>query len=164
MRFIRYSVEPPSEVREPVIQDGSDHRGSKPNGMWFSIVREDGSDSWRDYCKGRGWATKSYRTELLLNRSTVLWMQTEAEIDKLTTEYGYCRVPEAEMHREMVDYTRSAICWKRLAGKYDGIVIALDCAERDQQEWYCYSTWGCASGCVWSRNAIRECRLLSASV
>jgi len=88
MRFIRYSVEPPSEVREPVIQDGFDHRGSKPNGMWFSIVREDGSDSWRDYCKGRGWATKSYRTELLLNRSTVLWMQTEAEIDKLTTEYG----------------------------------------------------------------------------
>jgi hypothetical protein len=155
MRFIRYSAEPPSEVREPVIQDRTDHRGSKPNGMWFSIVSEDGSDSWAAYCKGRGWATACCRTELFLNRSTVLCVQTKAEIDELTMKYGYCRVLEAEMHKEMIDYTRSAICWKRLAGKHDGIVIALDCAERDEQEWYCYSTWGCASGCVCRRNAIR---------
>ena len=133
-----------------------DHHGSKPTGLWLSVVSEDGGDSWSDYCKTTDTPLKCWRTELLLNDDTIRWVRTPAEIDELTIEYGYCRVPEAEMFKDMIDHTRSVIYWERLAVKYSGIVIAPHCPERRRQQDLWYYTWDCASGCVWSRNAVRE--------
>jgi hypothetical protein len=146
MRFIHYSDMPVTKV-VPKPQDGSDHVGTKPNGLWLSVVSKDGSDSWRDYCKANARTLGRYGTELLLNEHAILWVQTNAEIDELTLEYGYC--PLSPFLRSESKYKHSAICWNRLARKYHGIVITPDCAERDQQEWYSYCTWGCPSGCVW---------------
>ena len=90
-----------------------DHHGSKPTGLWLSVVSEDGGDSWSDYCKTTDTPLKCWRTELLLNDDTIRWVRTPAEIDELTIEYGYCRVPEAEMFKDMIDHTRSVIYWER---------------------------------------------------
>jgi hypothetical protein len=159
LHFIRYSAAPLTQVHDDtIIQDGTDHRGSKPNGVWFSVVsEEDGSDGWRDYCKANGKMLEPYRTELVLDQDAILWVRTKAEIDKLTDDYGYSPPIPAEFLKSKSDYTRSAICWKRLATKYGGIVIAPYCAERRQKKLW-YYTWDCASGCVWNSNAVRELR------
>ena len=155
LRFIRYSCEPVTGL-DTIGVDGSEDRGSKPDGvMWFSVVGEDGSDGWKDHCEATGKKLQRYRTELFLHQDAIRWVQTAAEIDALTNEYGYFRAaPELRLSERK--YPTTAICWKRLADKYDGIVIAPWCAERGQQEdlWYC--TWDCASGCVWKKRAVRE--------
>jgi hypothetical protein len=161
MRFIRYSAAPLTQVPDDIIQDGSDHRGSKPNGVWFSVIsEEDGSDGWKDYCKAKALTLGPYRTELLLNEDAILWVRTDAEIDELTNEYSYSRSIPAKFLESNSNFTRSAICWKRLATKYHGIVIAPHCAQRGRQEELWYHTWDCACGCVWKSDAVRELRPL----
>jgi len=159
MRYIRHSTEPLTEVWQSILQDGSDHRGTKPNGVWFSIVGEDGRDGWMDYCNGKGIKLGQYRTEIVLNEDSVQFIGSAAEIDKLTTRYGYFPECPAEFLRSDPNYTRSAICWRRLAEEYDGIIIAPECTDR-RQENHWYYTWDCASGCIWSSNAVKELKQL----
>ena len=158
MRFIRCSEGPVSGVHA-THQDETEDRGSKPNGAWFSVVGEDGRDGWKDHCKATGKTLQPYRTELFLHQDAILWVRTDAEIDTLTNKYGYFPpVPGGlpKFLRSKSLYSRSAICWKRLASKYDGIVIAPWCAERGGQQTLWYSTWDCASGCVWSERAVKK--------
>jgi hypothetical protein len=161
MRFIHYSCEQLTEVKD-WTQDGSDEGGIKPDGLWFSVIRDqDGSDSWRDHCKASGKTLQPYRTELLLNKETVLWVQTDAKVDEVAKEYGYLR-PPPKIPNPARNYPSTAIRWKRLARNYGGIVVVIGphCSEYARQESLWYSTWDCASGCVWKANAVRELRPL----
>jgi hypothetical protein len=64
-RFLRYSTAPLAEVSLPILQNLGDHRGTKPNGVWFSVVGEDGRDGWKDYCEAKGIKLGQYRTEIV---------------------------------------------------------------------------------------------------
>jgi hypothetical protein len=158
MRFIHYSDVPVPKV-EPKLQDGHDSRDSKPIGLWLSVIGEDGSDSWKKYCEQTNKPLGPHRIEIVIKENVVLHVRNAAEIDKLTRTYGY--FPECREHEKShPDFARSAICWRRVAEKYDGIVVAPECVERRREPLW-YYTWDCASGCVWSPNAVKELKPLS---
>jgi hypothetical protein len=156
--FIHYSDEPVLKIEDRRQQASADSRGSKPIGLWLSVVEQDGTDSWQTYCETRNWRLKDCRTEIVLKENAVLHLKDAAGIDWLTKLYGY--IPECREHeKSRPDFTRSAIRWERVAEKYGGIVIAPACVERrNENHWY--HTWDCASGCIWSPCAVTELRLL----
>jgi hypothetical protein len=159
VRFINYSDRPLIEVPS-FCQDGSDHRGSKPNGIWLSVIGEDGSDSWKVYCDAKGIALKKHRTEIVIKENArILHLQNAAEVDSLTSTHGYFPECPAEFLKSDPNYVRSAICWRRVAEEYDGIVIAPECVERRQERLW-YYTWDCSSGCIWSPNAVEALKTL----
>jgi hypothetical protein len=45
MRFVHYSDQPLTNVCHKRQLEKGDHRGTKPLGLWLSVVGEDGSDS-----------------------------------------------------------------------------------------------------------------------
>jgi hypothetical protein len=124
MRFINYSDRPLIEL-PTFCQNGGDHRGTKPNGIWLSVVGEDGSDSWKVYCDANGIALKKHRTEIVIKENArILRLRSAAEVDSLTSTHGYFPECPAEFLKSDPNYVRSAICWRRVAEDYDGIVIA----------------------------------------
>jgi hypothetical protein len=155
MRFLHYSPQPLTKLRSGIKQT-SDHRGTKPNGLWLSVVGEDESDGWKNYCMDKGVTLEAYCTEVILKRdANVLPVQNASDIDRLTNAYGHMPVCEAEFLKSDPNYNRSAICWERVAERFDGIIIAPECPERRQvSHWY--YTRDCASACIWRTNAIAE--------
>jgi len=154
MRFINYSDRPLVEM--PSFQQFQlEARGSKPNGIWLSVVEENGRDSWKDYCERTNHPLKPYRTEVIISKEArILHLATAKEIDQITNRYGYFR--ECREHEKSnPDYTRSSIHWDQVAQQYAGIIITPYCEERHRLDLW-YFTWDCASGCMWSKDAIKE--------
>jgi len=159
MRFFHYSGQPLPEVLR-ASQDGSDHRGSKPNGLWLSIVGADGCDSWKDYCKAKHMTLGQHCTEIIFkDDAEILHVRFATDIDRLTNSHGYMPQSPAEFLKADPNYNRSAICWRRVAEEFDGIVITPECIERRQvSHWY--YTWDCASGCIWHPNPVQALKPL----
>jgi hypothetical protein len=152
MRFLHYSDKPVSEVC-PKVQDGVDSRFAKPNGLWFSIVDENGHDSWKELCKVRNIKPGRYTTEIIIRpRTRICWLTDAAAIDKLHAEYGF-QPKFWEYQKENLDYTRSAIRWACVAKQFDTIITTPYCIERHRPEHW-YSTWECGSGCAWAPNTV----------
>ena len=111
MGLLHYSNEPIVEVRR-VYQDGSDHRGSKPTGLWLSIATADGSDSWKDYCRANNIALGKHCTEIVpKDGGKILHIGNTVEVDALTSAYGYVPPYPADFLKPSPNYTRSAIRW-----------------------------------------------------
>jgi len=156
MRFINYSNRPLTAI--PAFrQDGSDSRWSKPIGLWFSVVDENGTDSWRSLCtfKGIDLIQQPHVTEIIFKKDARLFrLFGENDIDALDAKHrfspGY-----PEWLKENPDYTRSGIRWNLVAEEYDGVIAAPHCIARHlEQHWY--FTWECASGCIWNSIAVES--------
>jgi hypothetical protein len=159
MRFVRHSKEPLTVVN-PVTQIvdanscGVSDCGSKPCGLWFSALRDDGTDPWIEYCKMRGgFDIGQYRTEIILNGDRMLYLRSAADIDRLTEQHGF-----RPLFRP--DYTRFAIRWEIVAREFAGIVIAPECIERRTVDLW-YYTWDVASGCVWNPSGVKGLKSFS---
>jgi hypothetical protein len=151
MPFIHHSRCPILEVydSEQTLSDGA---GAKPDGLWFSI--DDGAD-WIAFCKKRhvedGWSLDclKYQTEIVfIECANILHLTSAADIDAFTIKY--------------LMNSSAKIDWCRVAGSFDGIIIAPHCDERMRHErtrWY--HDWEVASGCVWRTNAVKSLRPLT---
>jgi hypothetical protein len=88
MRFINYSDKPLVEIPR-FEQRQRDSRGSKPNGIWLSVIDEDGRDSWKVFCETTDRPLKPFRTEIIISKEArILRLSATKEIDQITRSYG----------------------------------------------------------------------------
>jgi hypothetical protein len=141
LRFINYSCRPLTVLCSH-LQDGCDSRWTKPNGLWLSVVDEDGKDSWKELCKVKSIRLKPYATEIVLKPDArILWLCDAGAIDRLTTAYGF--FPEChDLLKEDPNYTRSAVRWDYVAEQYDAAITTPYCNDRHREEHW-YFTWEC---------------------
>jgi hypothetical protein len=158
LRFVHHSSKPLTQV-PCVTQEGQDSRWSKPSGTWLAVLREDGTDPWKDYCEARGFELGPYCTEVIIKKESILHVQDANGIDNLTMKYGFLPACH-EDQKTNPDYTRSGIRWDVLSREYDGIVIAPECIDRRQVDLW-YYTWDVASGCIWNRRGVEKLKPLS---
>ncbi len=161
MNLLHYTSEPIEQLRS-VDQRGPGNqlRGDKPQGLWLSV---EGEDDWLNWCKAKDCgdpASQICYEVTLVTGANVLHLSTSEEIQKFTAEY--CARPK----RVMVEEVRTGfldeylvdpegIRWDLVAEAYAGIIIApyqWSCRLTSETMWY-YG-WDCASGCIWSADAV----------
>jgi hypothetical protein len=157
-RLIHYSRRPLLHVRS-VEQSRRADRGVKPDGLWFSVG--DGEDGWRSWCASEmpHWLDGALATEVVLaSDATMLRLVGATEIDAFTAVYGI--LPHYANGRTDLFTHEDAIDWRRVAEKYQGIIIAPYVWER-RHELRWYYGWDCSSGVVWDAKAVAELRLMT---
>lgn len=146
-RLSHYSNEPVVTVRsvEQGWRYGMPSVYEKPSGLWVSV---DGEDDWTAWCKSERFAIGTIHHRVwLAPGANLLWCDCANDLDCLTERYG--------AERSGFSWRQIAIDWARVAGDYQGIIIAPYIWSRrlhDAYSWY-YS-WDCASGCIWDADAI----------
>lgn len=160
-RLIHYSDKHLIEVYSVPLAEQSSHRGGlhKPRGLWVSV---EGENDWKEWCEGERFGCLDCATEIILAAdANVLWLVGSTELDQFHAEYS------------VVAYryggnlgVRTAIEWPRVAGKYQGIIIAPYVYARRLEEpvsdWY-YG-WDCASGCIWDAAVVAKVRPIPEAV
>ncbi len=122
----------------------------KPRGFWVSVK---GEDDWPSWCRAEEFRLSSLaicHQITLADTANILWLTHPWEIDDLDLEYA---VNPGARPSVFVD-------WRRLAERYDGLIIAPYQWSRrlDGPSWY-YG-WDCASGCIWNADAIASAGVL----
>lgn len=151
VRLIHWSAAPILALDRAWDYSGYRARLDKPTGFWVSV--EGDGDGWSDWCRSEQFGVERLAHEhevVLTPAARILQITTPEGIDALTERYGTGR------------YGGMEIEWSRLAGEYQGILIAPYQWSRrlaDGRSWY-YS-WDCASGCVWDLDAIAAIRPLT---
>lgn len=131
--------------------DEGQYRGDyeKPRGLWVSV---EGDDDWASWCRSEGFRNIDAQviTRVTLSPdANVLLLANADEIDAFSRAYGFeYRLPGSHIVNNPID-------WQRVAGDYDGLIIAPYIWDRrihTGSRWY-YG-WDCASGCIWNKRAI----------
>lgn len=146
-RLIHYSSAPLLGLRS-VDQSGPGAGCYKPRGLWLSV---EGDDDWPNWCKSENFgAGFECATEIVLEpQHRVLWLRTAYEIDAFTWEFG-----GGPRH--------APIDWPRVSLHHSGLIIAPYCWERRLTDHtFLYYGWDCASGVIWSADAVSELRPMS---
>lgn len=122
----------------------------KPVGLWVTVP---GDDDWPSWCRDSDFHIDclTHATEVVLRPDArVLVLDTEDGVVAFNSDFGHSR----EMR-----WVARGIDWVRVASLYQGIVIAPHQSRlRLKREFVWYSTWDCASGCIWDAKAVRELR------
>lgn len=143
MQLVHYSDRPLTEIHS-VEQHGE--IALKPRGIWLSD--DDCEDNWRTWCIGERFRleTLAIRHEIILRPdANVLIVPSAYELDAFTSEYGS---PHSVVSTFYID-------WKRVAERYQGIVITpYQWSRRMADHTFWYYGWDCASGCIWDVNAV----------
>lgn len=128
-----------------------EQRYDKPSGLWVSVKGDNDWPWWtqtEDFSADTTAADNEFSVHLA-DTANVLTLGSDMEVYDFTDTYR--RDPgwdSCRTHTFRID-------WPRLAGEYDGIVIApyqWECRRDDRTFWY--YTWDCASGCIWNLDAI----------
>lgn len=151
--LIHWSAKPLTSVLS--VQQAA-HR-DKPFGLWVSAG--DGDDGWFDFCVDNDYHLDglAYASEIILEPDTnVLRLTTAGELDDFSSHFAG-PIPDY-MHRWWKQGEAGySIDWPRVAGAYQGIIIAPYCWERRMtRSTHWYYTWDCASGCIWDATAIAK--------
>jgi hypothetical protein len=88
--------------------------------------------------------------------ANLLRLETEADIDSFTEEYGFNILQAAGFHSHLPEKS-DGIRWDLVADKYQGILIPTYHWSRRMfvsSSWY--YPWDCASGCIWDADAIES--------
>lgn len=126
-------------------QNNESYSFEKPKGCW---ITDDSNDCWQTWCLSEQFnlSNLTHKHQIILDESNILIIRSIPELDAFNADY-------------LIDEMRGAIDWKRVAQKYDGIIITpYQWKRRMQFNWY-YG-WDCASGCIWKAKAILEIKLL----
>lgn len=143
-----YSAVPLTEIHSVEQSDENDWRG-KPRGLWVSVP---GEDDWASWCEVESFGIGRARNVLsLTDAHNVLIISGANQLSAFDKEYG-----EWGKIFPSMSYDKRWIDWRKVAQRYDGIIIApyqwrhrLDTQVSD---WY-YG-WDCASGCIWNNTAL----------
>lgn len=133
----------------------------KPNGFWVSDEADDG---WRRWCESESFCEDRLEFEHSVEfseKANILYIRTLEEIDSFHRQFR--ELPEDLLR---IDYFNkhgsSYIDWRKVASRYDGIIITPYQWERRLAEGFLwYYGWDCASGCIWNLKAIKEVKLLT---
>lgn len=117
----------------------------KPRGIWYDLNGE-----WLDWCSTEmPHYIKKNDFELKLDFKKMLLLRTEDAVRDFAACYQVQLNPDFSSLRN--------IDWPRVAQEYAGIEIApYQYSLRFARDFLWYYGWDCASGCVWSADAIRE--------
>lgn len=123
----------------------------KPQGLWVSVR---GDDDWLSWCRSEDFGLdrlKIVQEIFLSDNADICWMTTRQSVKDFHERYAEPFVLGSKMDFICID-------WRKVAEKYDGIIIApyrwefrLD---GEISKWY-YG-FDCASGCIWNPRAIAE--------
>lgn len=128
----------------------------KPYGLWVSDEDDYGWRKWvadNDY----EWATLKYKYEVELKpAANILFICNKSELRLFTDKYK----AKSKLNSDLDDMpffgkTVTDIDWPHVARDYQGIIITpylWECRLDFHSQWY-YG-WDCASGCIWSSDAI----------
>ena len=119
----------------------------KPKGLWYSMGTE-----WIEFIEtaaGMGDRKKDYIYNIDTNDSTILTLGKENE-KMFLKKYGV-KEPTMGKHYYSID-------WSSVATKWDGVEILINPRELDN--FWIWSTWDIASGCIWNINGIKSVRKL----
>lgn len=153
--LIHYSQEPLGKLYSTASQTTPRHYFEKPHGLWVSVKGEDG---WKEWCESENFQWPKLRVENLIELkpgANILRLQSPEQMDEFTKQYGV--VPTIFLDDPTIPMRSFAIDWPKVAGEYQGIIIAPYQWERRMAmftSWY-YG-WDCASGCIWSVDAIQS--------
>ena len=135
-------VEIISKVQRPAMKPYD-----RPTGFWVSVV---GPNDWKSKHRGDLLDQNLYEVKLS-GKHNLLFMSTREHLSAFTKAYGL----------KLRDETRVAIDWTKVAAEYQGVLIAPFFAEHDDyDDLFWYGAWGCASGCIWDKDAISGISLI----
>jgi hypothetical protein len=120
---------------------------TRPIGLWVSVV---GDDDWKSLSIGDLRSQNQYEITLA-DEARILFLNGEEQLLEFTQAFGL--KPSGEQ--------RIAIDWVQVAIMYHGLIIApyrAELTESDALFWW--GAWGCASGCIWNKDAISEIKLI----
>lgn len=156
MKLIHWSQRVVKEVKG--AHQGTKHyRGlGKPKGFWVSDESR-GAYGWRSWCKAESFRPHSFKYEhevKLVPNAKILYLRTAKAIDDFADEY----IADSELNRRMAEIGQSVyeIDWKRVAKKYQGIIITPYQWQQRLGRHMWYYSWDCASGCIWNKRAIQS--------
>lgn len=139
-KYLHYAPTKVSKVNPGPEQSTNE---MKPRGLWVSVGSE-----WADWAKAEKFGVerlKEKTTVVLKKHAKILRISTAEELDNFTAKY------------RGDDKKFPMINWKKVAAKYQGIVIApYIWSRRMTNHTMWYYGWDVASGCVWDPNAIKE--------
>jgi len=145
MQLVHYTDRPMETIHS--IPPDEQTKFFKPKGLWVSIV---GPDDWKSWCESEEFGLDRFKMayEIKLSATArIRRIKTIAQLDAFTKTYVSPSVLGLTLGYE--------IEWKRLALRYDGIIIAPYQWRRrlhDGCSWY--YAWDCASGCIWNASAV----------
>lgn len=143
-RLVHYSRKPLGALYS-VAQPPADF---KPIGLWVSV--DSCADNWRAWCE-----TESFNLECLAC-ATLIELAPAANILRIADAAGIDAFTSAYVDRGTL-LSHFEIDWRRIAKRYDGIIISPYIWSRHlKAKWY--YTWDCASGCIWNADAIASAR------
>lgn len=154
-KWIHYSPSPTQIVVYNRDQQEDMHLYSKPKGLW--ITPEHAENNWSEWCKGADFncGRLKFIHDIKFNsNANFLRLENKDDIDSFTKEYEFTL---ADPFPIAGDFEFKGIKWKKVAEKYDGILIPTYIYERRMMagaDWY--NPWDCASGCVWNASAIES--------
>ena len=120
---------------------------TRPTGLWVSVV---GDRDWPSLEPGDLRSQHQYEITLA-GEATIRFIHDRAQLSEFTKRYGL--KPRGER--------RVAIDWTKVAAEHQGLIIAPYIAEHTRYSTlFWYRAWGCASGCIWKREAICKIRLI----
>lgn len=144
---------------------------NKPPGIWYGVGR-----SWLDSSPSGGYRVTNQKGstihEIKPNPDTMLYIRTPQQFLEFEKKYGVYvdgnkePFPEEELRKDYIERGLAknvidelmglhlVIDWMKVAHDYAGIEIAPYQDQFRRHEWY--STWDCASGCIWNKKGILD--------
>ena len=89
---------------------------------------------------------------ILAGEAKICFIDSREQLSEFTKKYGLR--PGGERRVPAID-------WMRVATEHQGLVVAPYIAEHTRHPTlFWYGAWGCASGCIWNKDAISEIKLI----
>lgn len=140
MRLVHYSRTPLENIRDTETQINH----WKPSGLWVSD--DDCEDNWRSWCESEEFALYCFRY------ANVVHLKKDANILFVTSKQELLNL---NMRVQCSGESHFIVEWSGVSKEYDGIIITPHFRQlRFDIGWY--STWDCASGCIWRSRAIER--------
>ena len=120
---------------------------TRPKGLWVSVV---GDRDWPSMNPGDLRSQHQYEITLK-DENKIRFIDGRKQLSEFIKKYGL--KPRGE--------PRIAIDWVKVATEHQGLIIAPYIAEHTRYPTlFWYGAWGCASGCIWNKDAISEIKLI----
>jgi len=161
-KYIHFSG---TKVKAIYSQEQGDEPHFKPYGFWFSDESDFG---WSEWCKGEDFhlGNLKYQSQITISdKANILYIRNGKQLEKFTKDYQKLPSGMKEAYEKSgfgLELGSMWIDWKKVAKKYQGIVITPYLWKYRMDiniEWY--YPWDCASGCIWDKDAIESIKLLS---
>jgi hypothetical protein len=120
---------------------------TRPKGLWVSFV---GDRDWPSMNPGDLRSQHQYEITLA-DEDKIRFIDGRKQLSEFTKKYGLKPSGERQI----------AIDWVKVATEHQGLIIAPYIAEHTRYPTlFWYGAWGCASGCIWNKDAISEIKLI----